>query len=529
VVEKANIQRSGCLAAGVNAINACLAPGHQPGEYAEYARRDAEGIARLDLLQSMAVRLNAMVGELEQLGMVVQREADGSPSYRGWRNLRINGENLKPLLAQAASSAPGVEIVNRVNVNRLLVVEGRVVGAVGFSTREALCRVFLAPAVICATGGAAGLYRPNLAGNGRHALWYPPFNTGGGLAMGMLAGAEMTSLEMRFVALRCRDTLAPTGTLSQGAGARQVNARGEDYEERYSRTTQGRVWGTRQENRVGHGPCRLLVDQPTPALVAGLCRSYLNMAPTQVLKWAEMGDLTHPGDQPFGVELIESEPYVMGGHTGGGFWLDASRATTLPGLFAAGDVGGGCPQKYVSGAMAEGEIAAQAALAYVAGQSPQPYSGDWRREVAAVVQEAETTLARPKSTPYGVDDLSDALWEVMDRQAGGRGADYRYSCSSLALAQTRLQELREMAVGLSAQTPRDLLRVQELGDRLVVATALVAHLAARRETRWPGFGEYSDYPEASDLWQCFVNSRWKDGCPQIILRNLAGSLVRYVG
>ena len=98
--------------------------------------------------------------------------------------------------------------------------------------------------VLIATGGAAGLYRPNNPGFSRHKMWYPPFNTGAGYAMGMEAGAEMTTFEMRFIALRCKDTIAPTGTIAQGVGAKQINAHGEVYETKYGLTTFQRVYGT---------------------------------------------------------------------------------------------------------------------------------------------------------------------------------------------------------------------------------------------------------------------------------------------
>ena len=81
--------------------------------------------------------------------------------------------------------------------------------------------------VLCATGGTAGLYKPNNPGFSRHKMWYPPFNTGAGYAMGIDAGAEMTTFEMRFIALRCKDTIAPTGTIAQGVGAKQVNSKPE--------------------------------------------------------------------------------------------------------------------------------------------------------------------------------------------------------------------------------------------------------------------------------------------------------------
>ena len=75
--------------------------------------------------------------------------------------------------------------------------------------------------------GQQGFISQNNPGFSRHKMWYPPFNTGAGYAMGIDAGAEMTTFEMRFIALRCKDTIAPTGTIAQGVGAKQVNAKGE--------------------------------------------------------------------------------------------------------------------------------------------------------------------------------------------------------------------------------------------------------------------------------------------------------------
>lgn len=69
--------------------------------------------------------------------------------------------------------------------------------------------------------------------------------------MGIEAGAEMTTFEMRFIALRCKDTIAPTGTIAQGVGAKQINAHGEVYETKYGLTTSQRVYGTVEENVQG--------------------------------------------------------------------------------------------------------------------------------------------------------------------------------------------------------------------------------------------------------------------------------------
>ena len=222
IAEKANIKRSGCLAAGVNAINAYIVKGRKPQDYVDYATKDAAGIVRKDLLLTAAENFNEVTAKMEKLGLVILKDENGDYVARGNRNIKINGENFKPLLADAVHEAENVDVLNYVNITDLLVKDGQVYGAVGFSIMEETAYIIRAKAVLVATGGAAGLYKPNNPGFSRHKMWYPPFNTGAGYAMGILAGAEMTSFEMRFIALRCKDTIAPTGTIAQGVGAKQI-------------------------------------------------------------------------------------------------------------------------------------------------------------------------------------------------------------------------------------------------------------------------------------------------------------------
>ncbi len=79
----------------------------------------------------------------------------------------------------------GARVLNRVNITNYLVIKGKVRGAFGFSVRENKFYLIKAKAVICATGGAAGIYKPNNPGAARHKIWYSPFNTGAGYAMGI--------------------------------------------------------------------------------------------------------------------------------------------------------------------------------------------------------------------------------------------------------------------------------------------------------------------------------------------------------
>ena len=79
IAEKANIKRSGCLAAGVNAINAYIVEGRKPEDYVEYAKKDADDIVREDLLLTMSERLNEVTAKMEKLGLVILKDENGTP------------------------------------------------------------------------------------------------------------------------------------------------------------------------------------------------------------------------------------------------------------------------------------------------------------------------------------------------------------------------------------------------------------------------------------------------------------------
>lgn len=505
MAEKANIERSGCLAAGVNALNAYISSGHTPEDYVEYARKDAEGIIRDDLMLTIAQKVNAVTKDLEERGLVILKDEQGRYVTRGWRNVKINGENIKPLLAKGARAQENVTVLNHVNITDLKIRENQVYGAWGFSNREVVFYDIDARAVLISTGGAAGLYRPNNPGFSRHKMWYPPFNTGAGYAMGIRAGAEMTTLEHRFVALRCKDTIAPTGTIAQGVGAKQVNARGAIYETKYGLTTPQRIYGTVEENRKGHGPCYLDTRHITETQQKDLYHAYLNMAPAQTLKWIESGR----GPQQEPVEVEGTEPYVVGGHTASGFWVDTKRETTVKGLFAAGDVAGGAPQKYVTGALAEGEIAAGAIREFC--QAGENADGSGRENTGkAPFAEYEAYLSRRQGN-LTTEQMEEAMQKIMDEYAGGIRTDYRYNESRLTLADEKIQHLEALLPALSAADTYELMKIYELRERLLVCRALIAHLSARHETRWHTFGENADYPEQSPAGLCYINSRFADG------------------
>ena len=578
VVEKANIKRSGCLAAGVNAINAYIVKGKTPEDYVDYAKWDAHGIVREDLLLTMARGLNKVTEDLEKLGLVILKDSNGDYVTRGNRNIKINGENIKPILAEAVNACENVAVHNHINIIDYIVIDNEIKGAIGFSIKEEVMYVFEAKAVICATGGAAGLYRPNNTGISRHKMWYPPFNTGAGYAMGIKAGAEMTSFEMRFIALRIKDTIAPTGTIAQGVGAKQINALGEEYEHIYGNTTSDRVYATVKEATLGRGPSYLKTKGITKEQENELLKAYLNMAPSQTLTWMESGTLPSENN----VEIEGTEPYIVGGHTASGYWVDTNRKTTIEGLYAAGDVAGGCPQKYVTGALVEGEIAALAALEHIfhkklnisneklegevlptstkesqkreklttctegiqdeelctsfrkkdqekknqsgTPQAEQEKASTWIEEINEFVlhkkNELEFHRRKDQDGLFSTEELEEAMQKIMDTYAGGIGSNYQFNEHSLTIAGEKISKLMQLSELLVGADMQELMYIYELKERLILSLSVIEHLKARKETRWQGFAQHMDYPRKEESWLKYVNSKLVDGKLQIIYRNI---------
>jgi len=503
IVEKANIQRSGCLAMGLNAVNAHLTSS-TPEDYLAYVRHDNYDIVRDDLVLSIGRRLNRMTHEIEQLGVPFPRTTQGDFVARSPRSILMHGEQLKPLLANAITNA-GVTVLNRSPVFRLLKnTDGEACGALAYNMRTNKFVVLNSRAVLICTGGASGIYRPSNPGLARTKTWYCPYNAGSGLAMGLRSGAEMTSFEMRFVALRTKDVIAPTGTLVLGTGMQQCNARGLPYtrqkEEMLGRslTTCERLLFTIQEHKNGSGPCYVDIGSLDQPGYDALIESYLNMSPSIVLHLLK--DIARPLRQ---VEICGSEPYINGGHGMAGFWIDTHRRTTLPGLYAAGDAAGGAPKKYITGCFAEAQMAIEHFLSCEAGPSRPAAS-------STAVDEALQEASRPLSSKPGLEfpAVEERMQKIMEEYAGGSTQNYETSHDKLLLARSYLESLEHRSHDMFADTPHALMRTHETADRIVLARLLVEHLLARRETRWPCYQTRLDYPLRNDLeFKIFINSR----------------------
>ena len=513
LMEKAHIDRSGCLAGGMDAINTYIKKGETVDSLVKWSREQAGGLQRDDLYKTMAELLNQSIEEWEEWGLPIKKGENGEYLARGRWDIAIHGSEMKVILAEKVREY-GCEILNRVVATNFIMDGDRVVGTMGFNIREGKFYVIKAKATIVATGGAGGIYKPytNDGTDSHHQIWYSPFNVGTGYAMGIRAGAEMTTFEMRWCAVRTKDFNGPIDTISVGYNAAMINARGEKIlAERYAHLGGDkapryiRANAPMEEWLAGRGPCYVDTTHMTPDQIKDLKTDYLNERPSFVLFLASRNqDISRDP-----IEIYGSDPYIVGGHTASGYWIDVKRGTTVPGLFACGDVAGGTPNKFVGGCAAEGMLSARGAIDYIKSGMVSRINVD-----ESLVEKEKNRVFQPFVRQLNVGDgitpleMEERLQRLMDEYAGGVHQFYRMNRERLEYALKNIAILKEQAKFLVATDLHELMRCNEVIDMIDVAEVLCHHLLYREETRWPGWQTRMDFPEKNDdKFNCFVNSR----------------------
>jgi len=521
LMEKAHIDRSGCLAGGMDAINTYIKKGETVESLVKWSRDQAGGILREDLYITMAELLNQSIEEWESWGLPIKKDANGEYLARGRWDIAIHGSEMKVILAEKVREY-GCEVLNRVVATNYIMDGDRVVGAMGFNVREGKFYIIRAGATIMATGGAGGLYKPytNDGNDSHHQIWYSPFNVGTGYAMGIRAGAEMTTFEMRWCAVRTKDFNGPIDTISVGYNAAMINARGEKIlAERYSHLGGDkapryiRANAPMEEWLAGRGPCYVDTTHMTPEQIKDLKTDYLNERPSFVLFLASRNqDISKDP-----IEIYGSDPYIVGGHTASGYWIDVKRQTTIPGLFACGDVAGGTPNKFVGGCAAEGILSARGALEYLGALGSARSTTDQE-----IIQKEKERVFQPFERQLNVGEgispweMEERLQRLMDEYAGGVHQFYRMNRERLEYALKNIAILKDQTKFLVAGDLHQLMKCHEIIDMIDVAQVLVHHLLYREETRWPGWQNRMDFPERNDeKFNCFVNSRRNNETGQV--------------
>ena len=173
----------------------------------------------------------------------------------------------------------------------------------------------------------------------------------------------------------------------------------------------------------------------------------------------------------------------------------------------------------MTGALAEGEIAAKSAVEFIQNKVAADTTIK-EEEVTEHVAEIEKFLNN-KSGKDTAESLEETMQTAMDAFAGGIKTGYRYSENQLAVALEEIKKIEARTDSLRAADLQEVMYIYELKERLTVCKSVIAHLAARHETRWHSFAENTDYPEKdNERFRKYVNSRLENGQIKIILREL---------
>lgn len=575
IVDKAAIDRSGAVAMGLSAINTYMGldgkvnkDSHTPDEFVRYVRNDQMGIIREDLVYDVARHVDSTVRLFDKWGLPIWKDEQGNYIKSGGWQVMISGESYKVIVAEAAKNAIGMEnIYERITITHLLKDENdinRVCGAVGFSVRENKFYVFKAKVVYCGMGGAVHVFRPRSQGEGLGRSWYAVFNAGTTYALLLLAGAEMTQMDLRFVPPRFKDSYGPVGTFFLLFNTPATNALGENYMEtrkeeieKYAPYGKIKPYPTCLRN---HAMLLDMKDGKAPILMhhekaAERIKSEVTDPKEQKKKlrefeseaWEDFLDMTISGatnwaahnvdpiEKP--MEMTTSEPVFIGSHSGGtGAWCCGAEdlmpaeykdtfpaqyncMTTIMGLFTAGDGVGACGHKFSSGSFTQGRIAAKAMVKfayenkdYVPKISEETIN-KLREEVYKPIKLFETHskyTVTPEINPNYISPnmFMFRLQKIMDEYVGGWATGYVTSDTMLETALWKLQFCREDIPKIAAANLHELQRAWENIHRYWVAETHTRALLARKDTRYPGYYYKLDYPELKEELKQFYNLKY---------------------
>jgi len=483
LVSRSPLGRGGLTPSGNGGYHAAMWPGDSPEIHAEDLISMGCYLNDPDLVYTMTSEAVMRAKELAEFGAKVNFNIPpkpAEPQMRFPRSLSCRGGEILRVLNGKLRGMSNVTILENHLATRLLVSKGRVVGAVTLGLSDGTIRVCTAKTVVLAAGSLGELY-PLTA---QEPMGVPTGSTGTGYAMAAWAGAELVDMEeIQFTIMPAR---GPNRGMRCLPWAKMVNAKGEEFvtpgEGPYSDIVARDIG---REIKEGRGP--VIMD------LRGQVRdTSRKVAPMTELRNKILDDMeAMPWQKP--VEIGIGSMYVMGGVR-----IDKDTRTSLPGLFAAGEVSGNVhggrrvsgnafPEMIVFGARA-GEAASKEALAmsYV----PEADQGQVNSEV-----EYLNTLVGGSQT--GSVDHREIRKEVRDVMY--KDAHVFRNETDLTAGLQRIDEVKTMlprlACGQGLVYNLDLVGCIDARAMVTAASAILTAALARKESR--GAHYRTDYPELS--------------------------------
>ncbi|MEU0844112.1 fumarate reductase/succinate dehydrogenase flavoprotein subunit [Streptomyces sp. NPDC005962] len=490
LLEKAHVRHSGALAMGMDGVNNAVVPGRaEPDDYVAEITRANDGIVDQSTVRQTATRGFDMVKRLERYGVKFEKDEHGEYAVRqvhrsGSYVLPMpEGKDVKKVLyrqLRRREMRERIRIENRVMPVRVLTAGGRAVGAAGFHTRTGHFVTVRAGAVILATGACGRLGLP--ASGYLYGTYENPTNAGDGYAMAYHAGAELTGIECFQINPLIKDYNGPAcAYVANPFGGYQVNRHGERFVD--SDYWSGQMMSEfAAEVASERGPVYLKLSHLPEESVAAL-ESILHSTerPTRAAFHAGRGHDYRTHD----VEMHISEIGLCGGHSASGVRVDAHARTTVPGLYAAGDLA--CvPHNYMIGAFVFGDLAGEDAAQYRA------YDGELPRDQLA---DAHALVYAPLRNP---DGPPQPQVEYKLRRFVNDYVAPPKSGARLSLAVEAFERMRGDIADMGARTPHELMRCAEVTFIRDCAEMAARSSLARTESRWGLYHERTDHPRRDD-------------------------------
>jgi len=504
LLEKAHVRHSGALAMGMDGVNNAVIPGKaEPEDYVAEITRANDGIINQRTVYQTATRGFAMVQRLERYGVKFEKDEHGEYAVRrvhrsGSYVLPMpEGKDVKKALYRVLrqrSMREKIRIENRLMPVRVLTDSGgRAVGAAAFNTRTGEFVAVGAKAVILATGACGRLGLP--ASGYLYGTYENPTNAGDGYSMAYHAGAELSGIECFQVNPLIKDYNGPAcAYVANPFGGYQVNSHGERFVD--SDYWSGQMMAeVKSEIDSARGPIYLKVSHLSDETLTSLENIlHTTERPTRGTFHANRGHDYRTHD----VEMHISEIGLCSGHSASGVWVDEHARTTVPGLYAAGDLA--CvPHNYMIGAFVFGDLAgAHAAATRAEIPAPQQLPQDQLRAAHELIYRP---LRHPDGPPQPQVEYKLRRF-VNDYVAPPKTA------AKLSIAVRTFDRMRDEIAGLGARTPHELMRAVEVSFIRDCAEMAARSSLTRTESRWGLYHDRADLPGRDDSqWGYHLNLR----------------------
>src|SRR4051794_15304846 len=513
LLEKAHVRHSGALAMGMDGVNNAVIPGKaSPEDYVAEITRANDGIVNQRTIYQTATRGFAMVQRLERYGVKFEKDEHGEYAVRrvhrsGSYVLPMpEGKDVKKALYRVLrqkSMREKIRIENRFVPVRVLTENGRAVGAAALNSRTGEFVVVGAKAVILATGPCGRLGLP--ASGYLYGTYENPTNAGDGYSMAYHAGAELSGIECFQINPLIKDYNGPAcAYVANPFGGYQVNAAGERFVD--SDYWSGQMMSeVKREIESARGPIYLKVSHlpdETLSTLEGILHT--TERPTRGTFHSNRGHDYRTHD----IEMHISEIGLCSGHSASGVWVDENARTTVPGLYAAGDLA--CvPHNYMVGAFVFGDLAGAHAAANLPADLSRPALPEDQ------LADAHELIYRPLRNP---DGPPQPQVEYKLRRFVNDYVAPPKSGARLSLALEAFERMRGDIAEMGAHTPHELMRCAEVTFIRDCAEMAARSSLARTESRWGLYHERTDHPQRDD-------EKW---LPPLDLRKSASGTMEFI-